>query len=130
MNARGAVTEMNDNRHGDVDGFVLSDGTEVKFPPHQAEQLSGLVRRGDEVRVEGRRHETPHGDIHLHADRITAVASGRALDRDEPGLPPREARPAPERRAPDDRDAPHAASNDEILRELRALRRLVEDKLD
>ena len=131
MKATATVKEFATNRHGDVDGLLLSDGTEVKLPPHQGQDLKQLIRQGEEVRVEGRRHETPHGDIHLHADRITAVASGRSIERDGPRgrpVPPhergREGRdegPAA-RRAP----APTAEQFDEILRELREMRRLLE----
>jgi len=35
MSANGTIKEFVANRHGDVDGFLLSDGTEVKLPPHQ-----------------------------------------------------------------------------------------------
>jgi hypothetical protein len=125
MNATGAVKEFATNRRGDVDGLFLADGTEVKLPPHQGRELQALVQVGQEVRIEGRRHVTPHGDVHLHADRITAVASGASIERDgPPGPGPRprdsspEARPAP--------PGPTAKQFDEILNELRELRRLLE----
>jgi hypothetical protein len=111
MQATGTIQAFMTNPHGDVDGLRLSDDTEVKFPPHQGDSLHALAKAGDEVRVEGRRHETPRGDIHLHADRIVATASGRVLERDEP----HRGRPAP----------PH----EEILHELRKLRRLIETRL-
>lgn len=81
MTVCGTVSRFVTNPHGDVDGLVLSDQTEVKFPPHQGQALQEFVRIGDEVRAEGRRHVTRRGDIHLHADRIVAVATGRTLDR-------------------------------------------------
>lgn len=123
MNATGVVEEFVTNRHGDVDGLLLADGTEVKLPPHQGEELQSLVKKGEQVKVEGRRHVTPHGDVHLHADRITSVATGASIERDGPGGPqsPRgvrpEAQPAP---------GPTAKQFEEILSEVRELRRLVE----
>ena len=109
MNAKGTIREFHSNRHGDVDGLFLSDGTEVKVPPHQGAELQELAKVGAEIRVQGRRHETPHGDVHLHADRITATESGRTFERDEPHHGPH---------AP-----PHHA---EIMKELREIRHLIE----
>lgn len=131
MNATGKIREFASNRHGDVDGLLLIDGTEVKLPPHQGRELQDLVKVGDEVRVEGRRHETPRGDIHLHADRITAVGSGRSIERDGPGrpghVPPHEREHGPRGRGPGARPAPpHEAQFEEILKELREVRRLLE----
>jgi hypothetical protein len=85
MNASGVVEKFATNRHGDVDGLLLADGTEVKMPPHQGRELQALVKEGDKVQIEGRKHVTPHGDVHLHADRITAVATGSSIERDGPG---------------------------------------------
>lgn len=131
MNVTGTISKFAANPHGDVDGLVLADGTQVKLPPHQGEALQAMVHVGDEVHVEGRRHETPRGDIHLHADRITAVASGRSLDRDRPGrpghLPPHERGPGHHFRGPKAHSAPdHAAQFEQILQELKELRRLLE----
>jgi translation initiation factor IF-1 len=116
----GKVKEFARNAHDDVDGLVLSDDVEVKFPPHLGEKLEALVKIGDEVQIEGRRHETPHGEIHLHADRITATASGKSLERDKP-----KKHPAPHDGA---RDRPERVTNEEILRELKAIRRLLENR--
>lgn len=123
MTANGVIVEFVANPHGDVDGFLLKDGTEVKLPPHQGDALQKFAQAGEEVRVEGRRHVTPRGDVHLHADRIVA-ASGQTLERDEPAGPPvpphfRHAAPPRGREAG---PLPH----EEILKELRELRRLIE----
>lgn len=108
MTVTATVREFHSNRHGDVDGLILSDGTEVKVPPHQGADLQEVAKVGSEVRVEGRRHQTPHGDIHLHADRVKAVASGRTFERDEP------------------HHGHHEPPHVEILRELREIRRILE----
>jgi hypothetical protein len=39
--------------HGDVDGLLLGDGTEVHFPPHMSAQLVYAVKPGDAVTVRG-----------------------------------------------------------------------------
>jgi hypothetical protein len=38
---------------GDIDGVVLTDGTEVKTPPHLSTQMALAVRPGDTVTVHG-----------------------------------------------------------------------------
>jgi hypothetical protein len=38
---------------GDIDGFVLQDGTEVKTPPHLTSDLAAAVRPGDKVTIHG-----------------------------------------------------------------------------
>jgi hypothetical protein len=124
MSAKGKIRSVATNPHGDVDGLMLEDGTEVKFPPHQGRELSRLVSKGDEVNVEGRRHETPHGDVHLHADRITNVATGKSVERDEP----HGRRPPPPHGPRNEASADYAPQLDEILHEVRELRRLIESQ--
>lgn len=43
------------NPNGDTDGFLLSDGTQVSFPPHLSTTLLQLVKAGDAVEVTGLR---------------------------------------------------------------------------
>lgn len=124
MKATGIVEELAKNKHGDIDGLLLKDGIVVKFPPHQGEELEALVKPGDEVRVAGRRHETPDGEIHLHADKITLTATGRSLERDEPAAPPPPRTNKPGRHGPKDAVPPH----EQILAELRSLRKLIESQ--
>lgn len=38
---------------GDIDGLVMTDGTEVKTPPHLSTQLALTVRPGDAITVHG-----------------------------------------------------------------------------
>ncbi|BBO35151.1 OB-fold nucleic acid binding domain-containing protein [Lacipirellula parvula] len=123
MNAAGAVSELSVNPHHDVDGFTLEDGTVVKFPPHQSAALAALATVGTKVEVRGRRHETPDGDVHLHADRITATESGKSLERSEPR----------DRPLPPPHSGPHGHAGpesgrvqQEILDELREIRRLLQ----
>ncbi len=123
----GKVERFVTNREGDVDGFALADGTEVKVPPHQGAELQSFLKTGETVQVDGRRHVTPEGEVHLHADRISSAGRDWTRDEDAAGRrPPRRpdaslapgALPAPPK--------PENAVNAEVLRELRELRRLVE----
>lgn len=120
MNAVGEVTEYARNPHGDVDGLVLKDGTEVKFPPHQSRELQDAVAIGDRVRIEGRRHVTPKGDVHLHADSIEA--RGQTIEREGPKHGPR---PGP-KGGPRQFEQDNGPTNADLLRELKAIRQLLE----
>jgi hypothetical protein len=50
---KGTVKQYTLTPRGDVDGLILSDGTEVKLPPHLSAQLVYAVRPGDAVSVRG-----------------------------------------------------------------------------
>src|SRR5258708_23642131 len=54
------------NPHGETDGMILTDGTEVHFPPHMAAEIRAAVRPGEIVKVRGARPRA--------ADMIAAVA--------------------------------------------------------
>lgn len=125
MKAEGVVAELLTNPKGDVDGLKLEDETEVKFPPHLGTELDAIVKTGEKVLVQGRRHVTPKGDIHLHADRIEVASTGVAIERRPPehGAPPP---PKPGHRDPMSEDV--ARTQKEILRELREIRQLLEKK--
>lgn len=50
---RGTVARYSLTPRGDVDGLILSDGTEVKVPPHLSTVLVYAVRPGDAITVHG-----------------------------------------------------------------------------
>src|SRR5437870_4902997 len=41
------------NHHGEIDGFLLDDGTRVKFPPHIGASLAAIAKPGQRVSVIG-----------------------------------------------------------------------------
>jgi hypothetical protein len=55
--ASGTVSRFLINPEGDVDGFLLVDGSLVRFPPPMGSLLVSAVRPGDAVRVIGLRDE-------------------------------------------------------------------------
>lgn len=114
MPSKGVVTSLHSNKHDEFDGFELKNGTVVKFPPQNGHSVSELVTEGCKVRVKGRRHQTPHGDIHLQADRI--IVDDVSLELDKPK------RGGPKHSPPMD-----GPSNADIMRELKKLRRLIEN---
>jgi len=145
----GVVASFHENPRGDVDGLTLEDGQEVHFSARDGERVSDAVKRGDKVSVSGRLHTTPEGDKHLHAATIKLNDSGKELEVDSPPPPPRgDGERGPERgpgrdrgpgrgpegdrgprppRGPDDGpDARRGPPHEQMLAEIRAIRRLVE----
>jgi hypothetical protein len=70
------------NPHGEVDGLLLTDGTQVHFPPHMGKDLVAVVKPNDPVSVQGYRHV---GGLVVKADVITNSQSGRSVTEREPG---------------------------------------------
>jgi hypothetical protein len=50
---RGQIQQFTLTSRGDIDGLILSDGTEVKTPPHLSTEIAYSVRLGDTVTVHG-----------------------------------------------------------------------------
>jgi hypothetical protein len=50
---RGQLQQFTLTPRGDIDGLILSDGTEVKTPPHLSTEIAYSVRPGDTVTVHG-----------------------------------------------------------------------------
>ena len=67
---RGVVARYTLTPRGEVDGFLLQDGTQVHVPPHLSTQLVFVVKPGDAVAVRGLRA--------LGAPMVTAVSVANA----------------------------------------------------
>src|SRR5205807_1470643 len=50
---KGTVKQYTLTPRGDVDGLILTDGTEIKLPPHLTAQIVFAVKPGDAVSVRG-----------------------------------------------------------------------------
>ena len=50
---KGKLAQFTLTPRGDVDGFLLADGTEVHLPPHLSTQLVYAVKPGDAVTIHG-----------------------------------------------------------------------------
>jgi hypothetical protein len=80
---RGQVQQLTLTPRGDIDGLILSDGTEVKTPPHLSIQLAYSVKPGDTVTVHGLRAAALPL---VQAVSITDEASGQTeIDNGPPG---------------------------------------------
>lgn len=77
----GTVVQYLMNHHGDVDGLLLSDGTQVHFPPHMAKDLVSLVKPDDPVSVQG--YRSLRGAV-IEAPVITNTKTGQSLVEREP----------------------------------------------
>jgi hypothetical protein len=74
------------NPAGEADGLVLTDGTEVHFPPHMGVAVIGVVKPGSTVYVRGVR---PRGVAMIAAVTVspaegTRIVDGGPPERDEP----------------------------------------------
>jgi hypothetical protein len=65
----GQVQQFTLTPRGDIDGLILSDGTEVKTPPHLSTDMAYSIRQGDRV--------TSHG---LHAAALPLVQAVSITD--------------------------------------------------
>ncbi len=82
---RGTVKYFTLTPRGDVDGFILADGTQVHVPPHLSTQLVAAVRLGDAVTVRGLRAAAVPMVAALS---VTGDASGQTVvDMGPPGGP-------------------------------------------
>jgi hypothetical protein len=84
---RGTVKQYTLTPRGDVDGFILTDGTEVGLPPQLTGQIVFAVRPGDAVAVRGLKASAlPLID----ATAVTNLVSGATVvDSGPPGAPGR-----------------------------------------
>ncbi|MDR8028965.1 hypothetical protein KPA93_02420 [Burkholderia cenocepacia] len=80
--ASGTLSRLTINPEGAVDGFVLSDGTLVRLPPHLGAQLTALVKTGDRVTVAGERRV----DDEIRARVVRNDGTGASLS-DQPPAP-------------------------------------------
>jgi len=60
-NGSGTVTQLNYNREGEVDGFVLNNGVFAKTPPPFSQTLTSMVTVGSQVSITGYSHQAMNG---------------------------------------------------------------------
>jgi hypothetical protein len=87
---RGTVQRFTLTPGGELDGFLLTDGTEVHLPPHLSDQLAAAVRPGDPVSVRGYRSLVAPLIV---AATVTDTSTNQTVV--DQGPPPPGARPRP-----------------------------------
>lgn len=84
---------------GDVDGLILSDGTEVHTPPHPGAQFVAAVKPGDAVTIHGLRARNlplvQAMQVSNDAGGATVTDTGPGEGPHGPGGPDARAAPAP-----------------------------------
>lgn len=73
------------NHHGEVDGFLLTDGIRVKFPPHLGYYLAAIARPGQPVRVIGFTGLPTQFGTAVEALSVTSAATGQTVIDQPPG---------------------------------------------
>jgi hypothetical protein len=89
---RGQVLQFSLTPRGDIDGLILTDGTEVKTPPHLSSQIAYAIRPGDTVTIHGL-----HAAVLplVQAVSVTDQATGRTVVDNGPPGPGRGPAPPP-----------------------------------
>src|SRR5581483_12076850 len=78
----GKVQQFTLTPRGDIDGFILADGTEVKTPPYLSTSVAYAVKGGDSVTIRGLRAAAIPL---LQATSIIDHSSGRTIIDTSPG---------------------------------------------
>lgn len=91
---RNTIRQLNFGPEGEVAGFLLSNGTQVNFPPEIGDQVTALAKSKSEVTIAGYQRQSATGKTILDAISITlngqtiAVPAGPAGTRSAPPPPP------------------------------------------
>jgi hypothetical protein len=82
----GVVSQYLMNSNGEVDGLLLSDNTQIKFPPHMSADLTRVVKPNDRITGSGERESTQT----FRAFTITSATNGQSVVESRPSqFPPR-----------------------------------------
>jgi len=87
-NFSGSVERYLLNPSGEVDGLLLSNGLEVKFPPHMATSLTATVQPGDRVKVTGIPGVPSSFGQEIRAYSITNTQTEKTVVDQPPAAPP------------------------------------------
>ena len=74
-------------RGGEINGILLSSGTQVKFPPHIGYQLTNLARQGTSVQVQGFGTSNSYGKT-IEATSLTVDGQTIQINSPPPRIPP------------------------------------------
>jgi|GEM_PF-2319286 len=73
---------------GQVNGFILSNGLQVRFPPNSATSLTAIVKPGDRVTVTGTPGFPSNFGQEIRANSVTNNSTGRTVVNQPPTYPP------------------------------------------
>lgn len=95
---RGTIKAFNSGPEGETNGFILTDGTVVLFPPESGQQMASIVREGSRISFMGYGRPGVTGRLVVNAQSITAHGQTYAMPPDPaggPGGPPPPPPPPP-----------------------------------
>ncbi len=78
--ASGKMTAYTAGTHGELDGFILDNGTTVHFPPIAGFKVRPILRMGQSLSVEGTIQPGPSGKNVLEAKNIKNTTTGKSVD--------------------------------------------------
>jgi len=122
LNANGTVKEFTSAPKGEVDGFILSDGRWVHWPPHLSGQFSNAVVKGDKVRVIGFWETGKKGDTKLEVSTLTNFRTNKTIENPDRPLP------AGAAAKPGNREAQIRSLEDQLEQIQRDLQKLRKEK--
>jgi hypothetical protein len=77
----GIVAQFLINPHGEIDGIILKDGTEIHLPPHLSPQIGKAIAVGEKIKVRGVR---PRGVHMISAIAIESAKGVKIIDNGPP----------------------------------------------
>jgi hypothetical protein len=80
MQTISTVEHLLKTKDGDIGGMILGDGTIVDTPLGHGETLKAMIKRGDRVRIDGKKLRSRRGPIHIAARKIVMPAKRESDD--------------------------------------------------
>lgn len=80
VTANGTVRDFTTAKKGETDGFILSDGRWVHWPPHMASRFANTVVKGDKVRVVGFMETGKKGETKLEVSTLTNLRTNKTVE--------------------------------------------------
>jgi hypothetical protein len=87
VTASGSVKDFTTAKKGEVDGFILSDGKWVHWPPHQSSRFADFVVKGDKVRVTGFVETDKKGATKLELSTLTNLRTSKTVENPDRPMP-------------------------------------------
>jgi hypothetical protein len=123
--ANGSVRDFTTAKKGDVDGFILSDGQWVHWPPHLSSRFSDFVVKGDKVRITSFKEVGKKGETKLEVSTLTNLPTSKTVENPDRPMPLAE---RSSQGKAIDRDARIRALEDQVEQLLLELKRLRKEK--
>jgi hypothetical protein len=77
--ASGKITAYTAGSHGELDGFILDNGTTIHFPAHAGYKVKPLLQKNQALNVDGTIQAGPAGQV-LEASNIKNLVSGQSVN--------------------------------------------------